>query len=150
MFTNCTGYRVFHSSLTLYFGILRHYQDRLVVFVLLPSALARGSESRVYSHKVRVYIRAYVRGGSCSGMSRGISLHTIGIGIGHMCVTQSDTFRLRLWMTACFGNGGGGWGRRHSGAITAWILQPPNSFSYSKRITCHAHLTCTRVYDACA
>jgi len=51
----------------------------------LPSALARGSESGIYSHKV--HIRTYVRGGSRSGMSRGMSLHTIGIGI--MCVTHS-------------------------------------------------------------
>ena len=49
--------------------------------------------SRIYSHKVRMYVRAYMRGGSRSGMLRGMSLHTIGIGIGHMCVTQSDTFR---------------------------------------------------------
>ena len=42
---------------------------------LLPSALALGPESRIYSHKVRTY----VRGGSRSGMSRGMLLHTIGI-----------------------------------------------------------------------
>ena len=42
------------------------------------------------------YVRTYVRGGSRSGMSRGMSLHTTGIGIGYiMCVTQSDAFR---WM----------------------------------------------------
>ena len=41
----------------------------------LPSALALGPESRIYSHKVRTY----VRGGSRSGMSRGMLLHTIGI-----------------------------------------------------------------------
>ena len=35
----------------------------------------------------------YVHGGSRSGMSHGMSLHTTGIGIGYMCVTQSDTFR---------------------------------------------------------
>jgi len=28
---------------------------------LLPSALARGSESRFYSHEVRMYLSAYVR-----------------------------------------------------------------------------------------
>ena len=47
-----------------------------------------------------MYVRTYLVG-SCSGMSHGMSLHTIGIGIGHMCVTQSDTFRyarLRSWM----------------------------------------------------
>ena len=42
------------------------------VDILLPSALARGSESRIYSHKVRIY----VSGGSRSAMSRGMSLHT--------------------------------------------------------------------------
>jgi len=36
-------------------------------------------------------------------------------------------------MTAFFGNGDGGRGRQCGGAITAWILQTPNSFSYSKR-----------------
>jgi len=36
--------------------------------------LVRGSESGIYSHKVRMY----VRGGSRSGMSRGMSLHATG------------------------------------------------------------------------
>jgi len=36
------------------------------------STLARGSEARIYSHKVCMY----VRGGSRSGMSCGMSLHT--------------------------------------------------------------------------
>jgi len=60
----------------------------------LPSTLARGSESRSYSHKVRMYVRV----GSRSGMSRGMSLHTIGR--GYICVAQSETFRytqLRYW-----------------------------------------------------
>ena len=58
----------------------------------LPSTLARGSELGIYSHKVhmyvrtcvcvRTYVRMYVHGGSHSGMSRGMSLHAIGI--GHM------------------------------------------------------------------
>ena len=55
--------------------------------LLLPSALAQGSESRIYSHKVCMY----VCGGSHSGMLRRILLHTIGI--GHMCshsLTHSD------------------------------------------------------------
>ena len=30
--------------------------------ILLPSALARGSESRIYSHKVCMYVRTYVVG----------------------------------------------------------------------------------------
>ena len=49
----------------------------------VPSALARGSESGIYSHKVqyvRTYVRTYVRGGSRSGMSHGMSLHTIDVG----------------------------------------------------------------------
>ena len=49
-----------------------HAWLNLIMTVLLPSALARGSESGIYSHKVRTY----VRGGSRSGMSRGMSLHT--------------------------------------------------------------------------
>ena len=42
--------------------------------------------------------------------------------MGHMCVTQSDTFRYaRLrYCSALFGDRDGGWGR---GAIAAWILQ---------------------------
>jgi len=44
---------------------------------------------------------------------------------------------------AFFGDGDGGWGRQHGGAIAAWILPTPNSFLYSKRNTCHARLTCT-------
>ena len=36
-------------------------------------------------------------------------------------------------------------GRRRSGTIAVWILQTPNSFSYSKCNTCHARLTCTRI-----
>jgi len=55
----------------------------------LPSALARGSESRIYSHKVRMYVRTYVRGGSSSGMSRGMLLHTIGHTA--ICVSHSLT-----------------------------------------------------------
>ena len=54
---------------------------------LLLKALARGPELRIYSHKVRMY----VSGMSRSGMSQEMLLHTIGI--GHMCITQSDTFR---------------------------------------------------------
>jgi len=54
-------------------------------------------------------------------------------GIGHMCVTQSDTFRCSTQIdaqkTALFGDGDGCWGWWRSGAITAWILQTPNSFS---------------------
>ena len=34
------------------------------------------------------YVCKYVRGGSCSGMSRGMSLHTIGVGAP--CILQSD------------------------------------------------------------
>jgi len=54
----------------------------------LPSALARGSESRIYSHKVRMYVHAYVRGGSRSRMSCRMSLHTIGKAI---CASHSLT-----------------------------------------------------------
>ena len=39
---------------------------------LLPRELARGSETRIYSHKVRMY----VRGGSRSGMSCEMSFIT--------------------------------------------------------------------------
>ena len=58
-----------------------------------------------------------------------MSLHTgyaIGTryagGMGHMCVTQSDTFRCAQlrYCSAFFGDGDGGRGR---GAIAAWILQ---------------------------
>jgi len=59
--------------------------SRMIIGQSLPSALVRGSESRIYSHKVRMYVRAYVRGGSRSGMSRRMSLHTIGI----QCSKQS-------------------------------------------------------------
>ena len=31
-------------------------------FLLLPSTLARGSESRIYSHKVCMYVHTYVVG----------------------------------------------------------------------------------------
>jgi len=64
---------------------------------LLPSALARGSESRIYSHKVRTY----VRGGSRSGMSRRMSLHTTDLA-GHMqgyvrhTYLHVDTFEVHL------------------------------------------------------
>ena len=44
-----------------------------------------------------------------------------------------------------FGDGDGGRGLQHSAAIVARILQTPKSFSYSKRNTCHARLTCTRI-----
>ena len=89
----------------------------------------RGCEWRIYSHKVHMYIR----GGSRSGMSHRMSLHTIGI--GHMCVTQSDTFRyarLRYLIAddGFFGDGDGGRGRWRRGTIAAWILQtasPPYS-----------------------
>jgi len=72
-----------------------------------------------------MYKHAYVRGGSHSGMSRGMWLHTIDI--GHMCVTQTDTFgyaRPRyLIVDDSFGDGDGGRGQRCGGAIVAWILQ---------------------------
>ena len=66
--------------------------------------------------------------------------------MGHMCVTQSDTFRYaRLrYCSAFFGDGDGGRGR---GAIAAWILQHQTA-STRKRNTCYARLTCTRIYDA--
>jgi len=45
------------------------------------------SESRLYSQKVRMY----VRGGPHSEMSCGMSLHTVSIGIGHMSdILDSD------------------------------------------------------------
>ena len=55
--------------------------------LLLLSALVRGSELRIYSHKVCMY----VRGGSRSGMSRGTSLHTIERGRSYagMCASRS-------------------------------------------------------------
>ena len=51
---------------------------------LLLNALARGPELRIYSHKVHMYISGMSR----SGMSQEMLLHTIGI--GRMCITQSD------------------------------------------------------------
>jgi len=67
----------------------------------LPSALARGSELRIYSHQVRMYVRACVRtwrGGSRSGMSRGMSLHTTCADVGHtgQGLTHSDTLNSDL------------------------------------------------------
>jgi len=75
----------------------------IITWGLLPSALAWGSESRIYSQKVCMYVRAYIHGWSRSGMSRG------------MCVTLSDTFRyarLRYWSwaTVFFDNGDDGRG----------------------------------------
>ena len=94
---------------------------------------------------VCTYVHAYIRGGSRSRMSHGMLLCTID----HMCVTHSDTFRYSwLSWSAFFGDGDGGQGRQCRGAIAAWILPTPNSFSYSKRNTCHAHLTCTRIWRA--
>jgi len=110
---------------------------------LLPSALTRGSESRIYSHKVCMYIC----GGSRSGMSRGMLLHTTGIGIGHMCVTQSDTLDSDR-------------GRRRSFAMEMEVgddgTAGPSRLGYYKHqtasptanVTCHACPTCTRIYDA--
>ena len=47
-------------------------------FVIIAEHIS--SESRLYSQKVRMY----VRGGPRSEMSCGMSLHTVSIGIGHM------------------------------------------------------------------
>jgi len=64
--------------------------------------------------------------------------------MGHICVTQSDTFRYaRLRYLAFFGDGDGG--RDDSAA-------GPSRLGYykhqSKRNMCHARLTCTCIYDA--
>ena len=131
---------------------LKNYGFQFGMQFSLPSALAQGFELRIYSQKVCMYIR----NGSRSGMSCGMSLHTCAlpraIGIGHMCVTQSDTFRYldmldsdRSRMMAFFGDGDGGRGWWRGGAIAVWILQTPNSF-YSKHNTCHMHLTCTCIW----
>ena len=64
------------------------------------------------------YVRTYVHGGSRSGMSHGMLIHT---GIGHMCVTQSDTFSTQIdgRTTVFFSDGNGGQGQRgHRGLDT--------------------------------
>ena len=76
-----------------------------------------------YPHKYRIYHRYY-------------------IGMDHMCITQSDTFRYAR--SAFFGDGDGG---RGHGAIAAWILTTPNSF-YSKfaNVTRATHATPAPAY----
>jgi len=87
-----------------------------------------------WSTYVHTCVRTYVHGGSCSGMSRGMLLHTIDIGRPYagICASLSLTFRyarLRYWLrtTAFFDDGGGGRGRRCSGAIAVWIQRTPNT-----------------------
>jgi len=112
---------------------------------LLPSALARGSESRIYSHKVRMYVRKYVRTWwvTLRNVTRNVvTYHRQGLGIGHnMCVTQTDTFRYarnqierRRWRW----RSGTTAQRGHRGLDTTNTKQ---LVSYSKRSTCHARLT---------
>ena len=55
----------------LFYVIIRTYLVSLAVLqslhlvsyicILLPSALARGSELRIYSDRVRIYMRTYIR-----------------------------------------------------------------------------------------
>jgi len=76
-------------------------------------------------------------------------LHTIGT-VYAICVlhslTHSDMLDSDGRTTAFIGDGDGGRGRRHDGAIAAWILLTTNSFSQAyKHNTCHARLTCTRI-----
>jgi len=60
----------------------------------LLSALVWGSESRIYSHKVRMYVWWV----TLRNVTWNVA--TYPIGIGHKCITQSGTFRyarLRCW-----------------------------------------------------
>ena len=122
------------------------------MITLLPSALARGSESRIYSHKVRMY----VRGGSRSGMSRGMSLHTKEVGrlYAGVCVSRSLTHSDTLDSDIDHG-------RQHS-LTMQWGhrgLDTTNTehSSYSNSNTCHVHpnlhlaayITHARVVCAC-
>jgi len=117
---------------------------------LLPSALARGSESRIYSHKIRMYVRTYVRTWRVTlrNVTRNvITYHRQGLGVGHMCVTQSDTFRYaRLRRSLAIETKVGDDGAAGPSRLGYYKHQTA-SFSYSKRNMCHARLTCTRMYD---
>ena len=94
-----------------------------MLLTLLPSALAFSQSTYVCTwwvtlrnvmrnvvtypyHRYRTYVRHTVR-------------HI------QICSTQIDGRT-----TAFFGDGDGSWGRRCSGAIAAWILLTPNSYSY--------------------
>jgi len=105
--------------------------------------IAERISARIYFYKVCMWSR--------SGMSRGMLLHTIGI--GHMCATQSDKFRYarlryRWGMTASFGDGDGGRGRRCGGpSRLGYYYITPNSF-YGKRNTCQSHMAHVRIVCA--
>ena len=66
-------FHIVSLCVTYYVVVVQYY------VIPLPSALVRGSELRIYSHKVHVYIHTYICGGSLSGMSRGMSLHTCAL-----------------------------------------------------------------------
>jgi len=55
----------------------------------LPSALARGFELGIYSHKVCMYIRTWWV--TLRNVTRNVVAYHRPY--SHMCVTQSDTFR---------------------------------------------------------
>ena len=107
----------------------------------MSSALARGSGS-ILTKYVCTYVHTWWV--TLRNVTRNLmSLRTIGI--GHMWHIQICSTQIDVRMMVFFGDGDGGRGLQHSGAIAARILQTPNSFSYSKRNMCHARLTCTRI-----
>ena len=116
--------------------------DLHVVIVSLPSALGEALNRGSILTK---YVCTYVRGGSHSGMSHGMSLHTIDIGRPYagICashsMTHSDTFdsdidrRQQYSLTMQQG---------HHGLDT---MNTEHS-SYSNSNTYHTRLTCTRLH----
>jgi len=73
-----------------------------------------------------------------------MSLHTIGIGHRshiQICSTQTDVLT-----TAFFGDKDGGRGWQHGGAIAAWILPTPNS--YTANVTRATRASSAPAWDA--
>jgi len=114
---------------------------------LLLSAFAWGSESRIYSHQVRMY----VHGGSHSGMSHG-TLHTIGTRYRYRPHVRHTVSHIQICSTQIDGRTTAFFGDMievgDNGAVGLlwlgyyWHKTAPNN----KRSTCHARLTFTRMW----
>ena len=121
--------------------------DLHVVIVSLPSALGEALNRGSILTK---YVCTYVRGGSHSGMSHGMSLHTIDIGRPYagICashsLTHSDTLDSDIDRRRC------------SGAIAPWIQRTPNTTppaaiaTRTTRASLHPAAYITRARVVCA
>ena len=111
-------------------------------FYLLLSALAQGSEVRVYSHKVRMYIRACVVGHAQGWHTE--CRYILQVYIGHTYVRHTVwhiqihvcSTQILIADNSFFGNEDGGQWWQCGGAIAAWILQTASVTANVTRATC--------------